>query len=59
MKRIVSIIVVCLLAVTARANWRGAFDDNYFAPVTAAAGGITATGGNKYETNGYKTDKED
>ena len=43
MKRIVTILFICALAVTARANWRGAFDDAYFAQAVAA--GAKAAGG--------------
>ena len=34
MKRIVTIVFVCVLAITAYAGWRGAFDDAYFAQVS-------------------------
>jgi len=43
-------IVLCLLACSARAEWRGAFDDAFFATRAAAAASYSWTG-TGYETN--------
>ena len=46
MKRIIVITILLMSAIwSAHALWSEAFDDYYFAQVTAAAGGATATGG--------------